>query len=97
MDDHKIIAAELYSDIASAAESGWDFSSRWLKKPTGTLSDMVTKQIIPVDLNAILCFNELTLEKFSRLLGKALHPCLLTSFYYIFCYDKNFYNNEIYD
>ncbi|RDD42449.1 Trehalase [Trichoplax sp. H2] len=62
-------AAELYSDIASAAESGWDFSSRWFKKPIGDLSSIVTKQIIPVDLNAILCFNELTLEKFSRMLG----------------------------
>ncbi|KAJ7563853.1 hypothetical protein O6H91_03G128400 [Diphasiastrum complanatum] len=40
----------LYHDIASAAESGWDFSSR----NGHDLSSMRTSSIVPVDLNAFL-------------------------------------------
>lgn len=50
-----------YSAIASAAESGWDFSSRWLEPGSSNLSSIRTQRILPVDLNAILCQNELTL------------------------------------
>nr|WNT43931.1 trehalase-like protein 2 [Monochamus alternatus] len=46
-------------DIKSAAESGWDFSSRWIFDHKGginaTLSDIQTTRVIPVDLNAFLC------------------------------------------
>ncbi|CAG9786381.1 unnamed protein product [Diatraea saccharalis] len=48
---------EFYTDIKSAAESGWDFSSRWFVdnngSNTGNLTTIHTKDIIPVDLNAI--------------------------------------------
>ncbi|KPJ02593.1 Trehalase [Papilio xuthus] len=48
---------EFYVDIKSAAESGWDFSSRWFIGPngenTGNLSTIHTTKIIPVDLNSI--------------------------------------------
>lgn len=48
---------QFYTDIKSAAESGWDFSSRWFISPqgdnNGTLTDIRTRDIIPVDLNAI--------------------------------------------
>ncbi|XP_018408353.1 PREDICTED: trehalase [Nanorana parkeri] len=54
----------LYSDIAAAAESGWDFSTRWFYGPTDTLLDTKTSSVIPVDLNAILCRVERTLAKF---------------------------------
>jgi alpha,alpha-trehalase len=46
-------AAELYRDIRSAAESGWDFSSRWLADGR-TLGTIETTSIIPVDLNSLL-------------------------------------------
>ncbi|TXB63119.1 alpha,alpha-trehalase TreF [Phaeodactylibacter luteus] len=46
-------AEALYRDIRSACESGWDFSSRWLDDPL-RLETIVTTQIIPVDLNALL-------------------------------------------
>uniref|UniRef100_F1KU03 Trehalase n=1 Tax=Ascaris suum TaxID=6253 RepID=F1KU03_ASCSU len=46
----------LWTDIASAAESGWDFSSRWFADHK-RLTTIVTTKIIPVDLNAILCWN----------------------------------------
>lgn len=52
----------LYRDIRSAAESGWDFSSRWLSDGMH-LETMQTTQIVPVDLNCLLYGLELTLQK----------------------------------
>nr|XP_049699955.1 uncharacterized protein LOC110379190 [Helicoverpa armigera] len=50
-------STNFYIDIKSAAESGWDFSTRWFLMPdgsnNGTLTDLHTRYIIPVDLNAI--------------------------------------------
>jgi alpha,alpha-trehalase len=46
-------AQELYRDIRSAAESGWDFSSRWLADGR-TLATIETTSIVPVDLNSLL-------------------------------------------
>ena len=45
--------AETYRDLRAAAESGWDFSSRWLADPQD-LATIRTSQIVPVDLNALL-------------------------------------------
>lgn len=62
----------LYQDIASAAESGWDFSTRWFnhtESGTGSLSSTRTRQIVPTDLNSVLYYCEKLLEKFSRLAG----------------------------
>ena len=54
--------AALYDNIAAAAESGWDFSSRWIDPRRGlALENLVTQQIVPVDLNAILLRVERTL------------------------------------
>lgn len=46
-------ADELYRDIRAAAESGWDFSSRWLTDPAD-LATIRTTAILPIDLNAFL-------------------------------------------
>jgi len=46
-----------YRNIRAAAESGWDFSARWLAD-NHTLTTIQTTQIIPVDLNALLYFYE---------------------------------------
>ncbi|KAI8816751.1 Six-hairpin glycosidase-like protein [Fimicolochytrium jonesii] len=70
-------AAELYADIATGAESGWDFSSRWVDNPVnGSTQDqnlrrLVTTEIIPVDLNAILYANEVTLRDLHAKYGDA--------------------------
>lgn len=45
--------SEVFRDIRSAAESGWDFSSRWFGDGR-TLATIRTTAIIPVDLNALL-------------------------------------------
>ncbi|VDK53158.1 unnamed protein product, partial [Anisakis simplex] len=47
---------QLWRDIASAAESGWDFSSRWMADRK-TMKTTQTSQIAPVDLNAFMCWN----------------------------------------
>ncbi|KAH9411980.1 trehalase [Ordospora pajunii] len=54
--------SETYTDIKSAAESGWDFSSRWLKQMSD-LASIRTSKRIPVDLNAIMYANELIISK----------------------------------
>src|ERR1019366_4329548 len=46
-------AAQLYRDIRAAAESGWDFSSRWLAD-AHTRASIDTTEIVPVDLNSLL-------------------------------------------
>ncbi|CAH1645734.1 unnamed protein product [Spodoptera littoralis] len=48
---------EFYKEMKSAAESGWDFSSRWFVNAknvtTDNLTDVHTSRILPVDLNAM--------------------------------------------
>ncbi len=46
-------ARALYRDIRAAAESGWDFSSRWLADGR-SLASIETTDIVPVDLNSLL-------------------------------------------
>ncbi len=51
-----------YRDIRATAESGWDFSSRWMKENT-SLKNIHTTEILPIDLNCLLYHLELTLKK----------------------------------
>lgn len=53
---------ELYRNLRAAAESGWDFSSRWFRdgKSFGTIH---TTEIIPIDLNCLLYHLEQVLAK----------------------------------
>lgn len=64
----KARAAQLYHDIATAAESGWDFSSRWMEDQQN-LRTLRTSMIIPVDLNAYLFQMEKNIESFAKILG----------------------------
>ena len=45
--------ADACMDLRAAAESGWDFSSRWFIDPN-KISTIQTTNIIPVDLNCLL-------------------------------------------
>ncbi len=56
---------QLYRNVRAAAESGWDFSSRWFDDRTGFAS-ICTTDIIPIDLNCLLWHLETTLETASR-------------------------------
>ena len=44
---------QLYRDLRAAAESGWDFSSRWFADGR-TLATIRTTRLVPVDLNSLL-------------------------------------------
>jgi alpha,alpha-trehalase len=50
----------LYRNIRAAAESGWDFSSRWFKEEN-SFATIHTTEIIPVDLNCLLYHLEVVL------------------------------------
>lgn len=45
--------ADVYRNLRAAAESGWDFSSRWLKNPQN-LTTIRTVDIVPADLNSLM-------------------------------------------
>jgi len=62
---------KMYCDITAAAESGYDFSSRWFKDPMN-MSTIQTTDLIPVDLNAVLYKNELILSSLSEAKGDDL-------------------------
>ena len=57
-----------YRNIRAAAESGWDFSTRWLDT-TGKLETIQTTFIIPVDLNCLIYHLELSIAKSYQLQG----------------------------
>ncbi|RNI27139.1 alpha,alpha-trehalase TreF [Rufibacter immobilis] len=61
-------AQEVYRDLRAAAESGWDFSSRWFADGK-SLHTIRTTQLIPVDLNVLLYHTELTLADMAELRG----------------------------
>jgi alpha,alpha-trehalase len=54
--------AEVYRHLRAAAESGWDFSSRWFEDGR-TLATIRTTDLIPPDLNALLHHLELAIAK----------------------------------
>lgn len=69
---------ELYANLATAAESGWDFSSRWLSRPQDAaradafpLRSLNGRNVVPVCLNSILCANERAMADFFRHRGDA--------------------------
>ncbi|KAJ2795272.1 hypothetical protein H4R21_005176 [Coemansia helicoidea] len=61
----------IYEDLAAAAESGWDFSTRWVRDPDApravVLQTIRTSQVVPADLNAILYQTELALADLADL------------------------------
>ncbi|MFD2245982.1 alpha,alpha-trehalase TreF [Pontibacter ruber] len=59
---------EVYRNIRAAAESGWDFSSRWFADGK-SLETIHTTEIIPIDLNALLFHVEVTLAEMAELEG----------------------------
>ena len=54
-------AAQVFRDIRAAAESGWDFSSRWFADARSKAT-IDTTEIVPVDLNSLLYGLEKSIE-----------------------------------
>jgi len=59
---------KLFRDIRAAAETGWDFSSRWFSDASD-LASIRTSEIVPVDLNTLMFKLEETLAKTYSLQG----------------------------
>lgn len=58
---------QIYLHLRAAAESGWDFSSRWFDDPSD-MRTIQTTDIIPVDLNCLLYHLEITIARGYRML-----------------------------
>ena len=52
--------SEIYRELRAGAETGWDFSSRWLGDGR-TLATIRVTQLLPVDLNSLVAHMEQTL------------------------------------
>jgi alpha,alpha-trehalase len=54
--------AQVYRDLRAGAESGWDFSSRWLRDGR-SVATIHTTDIVPIDLNSLLWNLEKTIAR----------------------------------
>ncbi|KAK3299981.1 glycoside hydrolase family 37 protein [Chaetomium fimeti] len=70
--------AELYSNLASGAESGWDYTARWLRTPNDAARDVYfplrslnVRSIVSVDLNSILYQNEVIISEYLEQAGNS--------------------------
>ncbi|KAL2018574.1 hypothetical protein VTK56DRAFT_616 [Thermocarpiscus australiensis] len=68
--------AELYSNLASGAESGMDYTARWLTRPNDAAADVYFPlrslnigNLVPVDLNSILYQNEIIIGQYLEQVG----------------------------
>lgn len=57
--------AAFYHSVRASAESGWDFSSRWMRDPRD-LRTLETTELAPVDLNSLLYNSERTIAALRR-------------------------------
>lgn len=60
----------LWNNLASGAESGMDFTSRWFADPQN-ITTIQTTSIIPTELNAYLYQMENNIAEFADMLGNA--------------------------
>jgi alpha,alpha-trehalase len=59
----------LYRNLKASAESGWDFSSRWMRDPSD-LRTLETTDLVPVDLNSLLYNLEQTIASLRAYRGQ---------------------------
>ncbi|WP_432261183.1 alpha,alpha-trehalase TreF [Cupriavidus sp. TMH.W2] len=75
----------VFRDLRAAAESGWDFSSRWLDAPStpagqpADLATIRTTAMLPVDLNALLWHLEIRLAALCEQAGDAVAQAYRTA------------------
>lgn len=72
----------LYNNIRAAAESGWDFSSRWFifqGNETDKMEFIKTDSVVPVDLNSFMCRNAALLSSFYQRIGNVEKASLYQS------------------
>src|SRR5216117_2721617 len=59
-----------YRNVRATAESGWDFSSRWMRDPKD-LRTLETTDLVPVDLNILLYHAERMIAALRAVRGRA--------------------------
>ncbi|KAK1564667.1 hypothetical protein Q3G72_008408 [Acer saccharum] len=59
---------QFYRELASSAETGWDFSSRWMRN-ISDFTTLSTTSILPVDLNVFLLGMELDIDFLAKVVG----------------------------
>jgi alpha,alpha-trehalase len=89
--------SDYYQQVRAGAETGWDFSSRWIS-PDGNvdsstagynITNINTNQVVPVDLNSILYRFELNMAYFGQELGSASHNSTTVK---VYDSDSSFYS-----
>ncbi|MBC7565048.1 alpha,alpha-trehalase TreF [Candidatus Saccharibacteria bacterium] len=90
---NKRIRDRLFLHVRAAAESGWDFSSRWLSDQKD-LKTIHTADIIPVDLNSLMYMMEDTIASAYNTL---LHPVQSRRFKKAAARRKNAINDYLWD
>ncbi|WP_322103048.1 alpha,alpha-trehalase TreF [Paraburkholderia sp. J41] len=70
-------ASDLWRNLRAGAETGWDYSSRWLADGR-TLSTIDVTSLAPVDLNSLMATLESTLAKAYGIKGDAREAALMT-------------------
>lgn len=68
-EEHTQSHPDFFQHLRAACESGWDFSSRWMKDPMD-LGTTRTMDVAPVDLNSLLFYME---ELLYNLTGKPVY------------------------
>ena len=68
-----------YRNVRASAESGWDFSSRWMRDPSD-LRTLETASLVPVDLNSLLYHAERTIAALHRFRSGAGDPAAAATF-----------------
>ncbi|HEU5210117.1 MAG TPA: alpha,alpha-trehalase TreF [Longimicrobiales bacterium] len=58
-----------YRNVRASAESGWDFSSRWMRDPAD-LRTLETVELAPIDLNSLLYHAEHTIAALLSMRGE---------------------------
>ncbi|MGQ0646430.1 MAG: alpha,alpha-trehalase TreA [Gemmatimonadaceae bacterium] len=59
-----------FRNVRASAESGWDFSSRWMRNPSD-LRTLETTDLVPVDLNSLMYNAEQVIAALRRSRGQA--------------------------
>ena len=61
---------QLFAHLRAGAESGWDFSSRWMDDPND-LATIRTQDVVPIDLNCLLVLLEHTISALGDRAGRS--------------------------
>ncbi|GAV68695.1 Trehalase domain-containing protein [Cephalotus follicularis] len=58
-----------YRELATTAESGWDFSTRWMRN-SSEFTTLATTSILPVDLNVFILKMEIDIAAMAKVTGQ---------------------------